>query len=282
MAWKQEKCTISLSGSQNSVISFTGLKSMCWEAQAFSTGPWGERVPFYFQLLVAPIFLDCGCISTVSASVMTVGEEAFLCEVKFLSVSPYKDPYDCIFFILFYFLTLQYCTGFAIYQNESATGILVFLILNPLPSSLPIPSRWVVPLHQPQASSIVHRTWRIDALNCGVGEDSWESCRRDLRDCKGIQPFNPKGNQSWIIGRTDAEAETPILWPPDAKNQLIGKDPDAGKDWRWEEKGRTEDEMVGWHHRLNGHEFEYAPGVCDGQGSLACCSPWGHKELDTT
>ena len=79
-----------------------------------------------------------------------------------------------------------------------------------------------------------------------------------------------------------SEAETPILWPPDAKNWLIGKDPDAGKDWGWEEKGMTEDEMVGWHHRLEGHEFEQALGVSYGQGSLACCSPWGCKELDTT
>ena len=100
-------------------------------------------------------------------------------------------------------------------------------------------------------------------------------------DCKEIQPVNPKGNQSWIfIGRTDAEA--PILWPPDAKNWLIGKDPDAGKDWRQEEKGMTEDEMIGWHHRLDGHEFEQSLGVGDGQRSLACCSPWGCKELDTT
>ena len=86
-----------------------------------------------------------------------------------------------------------------------------------------------------------------------------------------IQPVHPKGNQSWIfIGRTDAEAETPILWPPDAKNWLIGKDPDAGKDWRRHKKGSTEGEMVGWHHRLNGHEFEQAPGAGDGQGSLVC------------
>ena len=101
-------------------------------------------------------------------------------------------------------------------------------------------------------------------------------------DCKEIKPVNPKGNQPWLfIGRTDAEAETPILWPHDAKNWLIGKDPEAGKDWR-QERGTTEDEMVGWHHRLNGHEFEQAPGVGDGQGSLACCSPWSHKESDTT
>ena len=93
-------------------------------------------------------------------------------------------------------------------------------------------------------------------------------------DCKEIQPIHPKGNQSWIfIGRTDLEAETPILWPPDVNSWLISKDPDAGKDWGQEEKGMTEDEMVGWHHRLNGHEFEQAQGVGDGHGSLACCSP---------
>ena len=102
-------------------------------------------------------------------------------------------------------------------------------------------------------------------------------------DSKEVQPVHPKGNQSWIfIRRTDAEAETPILWPPDAKNWLIWKDPDAGKDWRWEEKGMTEDEMVEWHHRLDGHEFEQALGVGDGQGSLVCYSQWGRKELDRT
>ena len=90
-----------------------------------------------------------------------------------------------------------------------------------------------------------------------------------------------KGNESQIR-RTDAETEAPILWPPDVKNQLIGKDPDAGKDWRQEEKGMTEDETVGWHHRLNEHEFEQALGVGDGQGSLLCYSPWGHKESGTT
>ena len=115
-------------------------------------------------------------------------------------------------------------------------------------------------------------------LNCGVAEDSWESL-----GCKEIQPFHHKGNQSWIfIGRTDAEAEAPILWPSDAKNWLNGKDPDSGKDWRGEEKGTTEDEMVVWHHRLNGHKFEYTPGVGDGQGGLTCCSPWGRKESDAT
>ena len=113
-------------------------------------------------------------------------------------------------------------------------------------------------------------------LNCGVREDSWESL-----GLQGDQTVNPKGNQSWIfIGRTDAEA--PILWPPYVKNWFIWKDPDAGKDWRQEKKGTTENEMVGWHHQLNGHEFEQALGVGDGQGSLACCSPWGLEESDTT
>ena len=99
-------------------------------------------------------------------------------------------------------------------------------------------------------------------------------------ECKEIQPVHPKGNQSWLfIGRTDAEAETPILWPTDAKNWLIGKDPDVGKDWMWEEKGRTEDEMVGWHHWLNGHEFEQALGVGDEQESLMCCRPWGSQRV---
>ena len=101
-------------------------------------------------------------------------------------------------------------------------------------------------------------------------------------DCKEIKSLDPKGNQSWIfIGGTDAEAEVPILWPPDAKSQLIGKDPDAGQDWRQKEKGMTEDELVGWHHRHNGHEFKQAPGDGKGQGSLMCYSPWGRKELDT-
>ena len=115
-------------------------------------------------------------------------------------------------------------------------------------------------------------------LNCGVEEDSWESL-----GLQGVQLVHPKGDQSWIFfGGADAEVETPILWPPDAKNWLIWKDPDVGKDWRQEEKGMTEDKMVGWHHWLNGHEFEQAPGVGDEQGSVVCCSPWGRKESDTT
>ena len=102
-------------------------------------------------------------------------------------------------------------------------------------------------------------------------------------DCKEIQLVPPKWNQSWIfIGRTDAEAEIPILRPPNAKNQFIGKGPDAGKDWSQEEKGMTEDEMAGWHHWLDEHAFEQVPGVGDGQGSLLCYSPWGRKESDMT
>ena len=104
-----------------------------------------------------------------------------------------------------------------------------------------------------------------------------------LLNFKEIQPVHPKGNKSWIfIGRTDVEAKTLILWPPDVKNWLIWKDPGAGKDWRQEEKETTEDEMVGWRHQLEGHEFEQALGVGDGQGRLVCCSPWGCKELDMT
>ena len=120
--------------------------------------------------------------------------------------------------------------------------------------------------------------WRIDAFKLWCWRELFEE---SPLDCKEIKPVNPKGNQSWIFTeRTDAEAL--ILWPPDAKNWLNGKAPDAGKDWRWEEKGTTEDEMVGWHHWPDGHEFELAPGVGDGQGGLVCCSPRGYKESDTT
>ena len=122
-------------------------------------------------------------------------------------------------------------------------------------------------------------SWRIDAFEPWC----WRRLFERPLDCKEIQPVHPKGNQSGIfIGRTDAEAETPILWLPDAKNWLIGKDPDAGKDWRQEEKGATEDEIVGWHHWRNGLEFEQAAGSGDEQGSLACWSLWGCKEWNTT
>ena len=102
-------------------------------------------------------------------------------------------------------------------------------------------------------------------------------------DCKEIQPVHSKGDKSWVFfGRDDAKAETPVLWPPHAKSWLIGKDSDAGRDWGQEEKGMTEDEMDGWHHQLDGHEFEWTLVVDDGQGGLVCFDSWGHKESDTT
>ena len=121
-------------------------------------------------------------------------------------------------------------------------------------------------------------TEELMLLNCGVGEES-----QSLLDCKEIEPVHPKGDQSWVfIGGTDVEAETPILWPPDAKNWLIGKDPDAGKDWRWEEKETTEDEMDGWHHRPDGHEWVSSgrrwwtgkPGVLQSMGSQRVRHNW--------
>ena len=130
--------------------------------------------------------------------------------------------------------------------------------------------------------------WELDYKETRVLKNRcfWTVLEKTLEsplDCKEIKPVNPKGNQSWIfIGRADVEAETPILWPPDVKSWLIWKDSDDGKDWRQEEKGTTEDETVGWHHQCNVHEFEWTPGVGDGQGGLVCCSPWGHKESDTT
>ena len=102
-------------------------------------------------------------------------------------------------------------------------------------------------------------------------------------DSKDIRQFSTKGNQSWIIiGRTDAEAKGPVFWPLDVKNWLTEKDPGDGKDWRQEDKGTAEDKIVCWHHQLDGHEFKEAPGVGDGQGSLASCSPWGHREPNMT
>ena len=131
--------------------------------------------------------------------------------------------------------------------------------------------------------------WELDC------EESWalknwyfwtvllENTLESPLDCKEIQPVHPKGDQSWVfIGRNDAEAETPLLCPPHAKSWLVEKDSDAGRDWGQEEKGMTEDEMAGWHHQLDGHEFEWTPGVGDGQGGLAGCDSWGHKESDTT
>ena len=131
--------------------------------------------------------------------------------------------------------------------------------------------------------------WDLDCKENWAPKNWWlwtvvlEKTLESPLDCKEIQPIHPKWDQSWVfIGRTDVEAETPILWPSDAKSWLIWKDPDAGKDWGQEEKGTTEDKMVWWHHRLNGHGFGWTLGVGDGQGGLACCDSWGCKESDTT
>ena len=130
---------------------------------------------------------------------------------------------------------------------------------------------------------IVKWMWKLDhkenwAKNWCFWTVMLEKTLESLLDSKEIKPVNPKGNQPWLfIRRIDAEAEAPILWPPDAKNWLIGKDPDARKARSQEEKETTEDEIVGWHHQLYGHKFEQAPGVGDGQGSLVCCSPWGGR-----
>ena len=126
--------------------------------------------------------------------------------------------------------------------------------------------------------------WELDS------EESWmlknwcfwtvvlEKTLESPLDCKEIQPVHSRGDQSWVFfGRTDAKAETPIVWPLPAKSWLIGKDSDAGRDWGQEEKGMTEDEMAGWHHWLDGHGFEWTPGVGDGQGGLVCCNSWDHK-----
>ena len=131
--------------------------------------------------------------------------------------------------------------------------------------------------------------WELDCEESWVPKNWWfwtvvlEKTLESPLDCKEIQPVHPKGGQSWVFsGRTDAEAETTILWPPYVKSWLIGKDPDAGRDWGQEEKGTTEDEMAGWQHQLDGREFEWTPGVGDGQRGLVCCDSWGRKEPDTT
>ena len=131
--------------------------------------------------------------------------------------------------------------------------------------------------------------WELDYKESWAPENWWfwtvvlEKMLQNPLDYKEIKPVNPKGNQSWIfIGRIDAEVETPIFWPPDVKNWFIEKDPDAEKDWKQEEKGMAENEMVGWHHQLNVNEFEQTPWDGEGQGSLARCSPWGHKESSKT
>ena len=118
-------------------------------------------------------------------------------------------------------------------------------------------------------------------LSCFTWTATWTSFESPL-DCKDIQPVDSKGDQSWVFIGNDAKAGTPVRWPPHVKSWFIGKDSDAGRDWGQEEKETTENEMAGWHHQLDGHEFEWTPGAGDGQGGLACCNSWGRKELDTT
>ena len=154
----------------------------------------------------------------------------------------------------------------------------------PFPSPGAFPNRGIEPRSpplqvdflpaKPQGKPLMNWCFRAVVLDKTLGSPS---------NCKQIKSINPKGNQPWIfIGRTDAETEASILWPSEAKSQLIGKDPNSWKDWGQEEKGMTEDGIVGWHHWLNGHEFKQAPRDREGQGSLACCRPWGCKESDTT
>ena len=141
---------------------------------------------------------------------------------------------------------------------------------------------WILTLIWSMTEAFKELIWRTKARlmlkNWSFRTPMLEKTLENPLDCKEIKPVNTKGNQPWLfIGRTDAKAETPILWPPDEKSQLIGKNPDAGKDIRQEEKGTTEYEMAGWHHGLNGHESEQTPGDSDGQGSLVCWSPWSHR-----
>ena len=131
--------------------------------------------------------------------------------------------------------------------------------------------------------------WELDYKESWVLKNWWlwtvvlEKTLESPLNCKEIQPVHPKGDQSWMfIARTDVAVENPIFWSPDVKTWLFGKDPDAGKDWGQEEKGTTQDDMVGWHHQLDGHGLGWTAGVGDGQGGLACCGSWGHKESDTT
>ena len=169
----------------------------------------------------------------------------------------------------------------------------MFPILNPPPSSFPVLSLWVIPVHQPQASSIVHRTWTGDSFciwyytcfNVIIPNHPTLSQKRLLRvpwrarksNQSILKEFSPEYSLEGLMLTLKLQFYGHLMWRTD-----IGEDPDAGKDWRQEKKGTTEDEMVGLHHRINGHEFEQAPVVDNGQGSLACCSPWGHKESDMT
>ena len=165
------------------------------------------------------------------------------------------------------------------------------LRLDPAFAYVEPPSSWPLPWADYITLAPNSHVWMWE-LDC---EESWvpknwcfwtvvlEKTLESPLDCKEIQPVHSERDQPWdFFGRNDANAETPILWPPHAKSWLIGKDSDAGGDWGQEEKGTTEDEMAGWHHRLNRHESEWTPGVGDGQGGLACCDSWGCKESDMT
>ena len=176
-------------------------------------------------------------------------------------------------FISWRLITLQYCSGSCHTLTWISHGFTCVPHPDP-PSHLPL---YPIPLGLPSApgpsTCLMHPTWAGDLFHprCCFLTVMLEKTLESPLYCKEIQPVNPKGNQLWIfMVRTDAEAEAPILWPPDAKNWLIGKDPDAGKDWRQEEKGVAEDEMFGWHHQLDG--VEHAPGAGDGQGGLVCCN----------
>ena len=147
-----------------------------------------------------------------------------------------------------------------------------------LPTEVPLVKAMIFPVVLYGCESWTKESWAPQ--NWHFWTEVLEKTLESPLDWKEIQPVHPEGDQTWVfIGRTDVEAETPI---PDAKSWLTGKDPDAGKDWRQEEKGTTEDEMVEWHHQLNGHGFGWTLGVGDGQGSLVCCGSWGHNESDTT
>ena len=177
------------------------------------------------------------------------------------------------------------------YFSASARVIMIYLLPRPdyyyfLDYTLPFINKGLYSQSYGLSSSHA-RMWELDHKE-GWALKNWcfwtvvlEKTLDSPLDSKEIKPINPRGNQPWIsIGRTDADAEVSIIWPPDGKSRLIGKDPDTGKDWRQEDKGMTEDKMVGWHHQLNGIEFEQTLEDGEGQGSLACCSPWGCKELD--
>ena len=145
----------------------------------------------------------------------------------------------------------------------------------PFPEDLPDPG---IKPGSPALQAVSLPTEAIVSLNRCFWTLVLEKTLESPLDCKEIKPVNPKGNQSWIfIGKTDAEAKAPIIRPPDVKSHLTGKDPDVTKEWGQEEKGVTEDEIIGWHHRLKGHELEQTLGDSEGQGSLVCCRPWGHR-----